>query len=94
MSIDSIPGKTNYESFEDDSIFKKNNEHILNHKMEPNSDIQVSPIREPGKRAFDWRIFSVKVVCLVFIVVSWFVVATPYASLVRYFLSPEVSYIW
>ena len=55
---------------------------------------KVSPIREPGKRAFDWRIFSVKVVCLVFIVVSWFVVATPYASLVRYFLSPEVSYIW
>ena len=93
MSTDSIPVKVISESFEDDSVFKTNNEHILNHKKEPNSDIKVSPIREPGTRALDWRIVSVKIVCFVFVVVSWFIVVVPYASLVRFFLSPEVSYI-
>ena len=92
MSLDSIPAKVIYETFEDHSVFKTNVEHILNHKKGSQSDIQVSPIREPGKREFDWRIINVKIVCFVFIVVAWFIVAAPYASLVRYFLSPEVSY--
>ena len=56
MSTDSIPVKVIYESFEDDSVFKTNNEHILNHKKGPNSDIRVSPIREPGTRKLDWGI--------------------------------------
>ena len=89
MSTDSIPNKILEESIGDDSILKINNKH----KKGQNSDIQVSPIREPGTRALDWRIVSVKIVCFVFVVVSWFIVVVPYASLVRFFLSPEVSYI-
>ena len=84
MSTDPIPNKTSQEY-----ILKTINKH----KKGPNSDIQVSPIREPEKRALDWRIISVKIVCFVFVVVSWFIVVAPYASLVRFFLSPEVSYI-
>ena len=89
MSTDSIPNKISQESIGDDSILKINNEN----KKGQNSDIQVSPIREPEKRALDWRIIGVKIVCFVFVVVSWFIVVVPYASLVRFFLSPEVSYI-
>ena len=75
------------ESIDLSSKLKSSDEHF-SHK----EGIQSEANREPGKREFDWRIISVKIVCFVFIIFSWFVVSTPYASLVRYFLSPEVSY--
>ena len=76
------------ESIEESSKFKSNDEQNLGHK----DLVPSEPKSVPGKREFDWRIINVKIVCFVFIVVAWFIVATPYASLVRYFLSPEVSY--
>ena len=72
-------------SIKESSIIISNDEQNLSHNEGLESE------RKPGKQIFDWQIISIKIVCFVLIVISWLIVATPYASLVRYFLSSDVS---
>ena len=95
MSILSSPNKqtlSDYTPVEDeDSIIRINNAKIFNHRKRPDSDINISPIRPPGGRKFDWPIFSVKVLCFVCVVIAWMLVLLPYTSLIEFFSSPDVS---
>ena len=94
MSLSSPNKQTlpDYKSVTDeDSIFRIKHAKIINHKKRPDSAINISPIREPGTRKFDWLIFSVKVLCFVCVVTAWVLVVLPYTSLIGYFLSPDVS---
>ena len=75
------------ESIDESAKFRTDDKQDVNHKHV----IATEPKIDSRKWELDWHIIGVKIVCFVFIVVAWFIVAAPYASLVRYFLSPEVS---
>ena len=62
-----------------------------NSKLESNNEQKLKG--ERGKQKLDWRIINVKIICFVCIVISWIIAITPYASLVRFLTSPEVSVI-
>ncbi|KAI6649187.1 hypothetical protein LOD99_11556 [Oopsacas minuta] len=88
--IKKLPNVSDYESV-DENILRQKNAKIFNHKIRPNSVITISPIKKQGKQRFDWNIFGVKILCFIFVVLSWFVVFLPYSSLIRFFLGPDVN---
>ncbi len=94
MSLHSSPNRQpGYKTVDGDSIFRINNAKIFNHRKRPGSEINISPIKKPGSRRFDWLIFSVKVSCFVCVVIAWVLVLLPYTSLVGYFFGQDVSFV-